>query len=74
MLSDRKSILLLQNAVLVVIAALITAVIFIIDLRTDSTLAVASIYTIVILYSWLIPGKHTSIYIAILWTSFTEFQ
>ncbi|WP_176223795.1 sensor histidine kinase [Marivirga sericea] len=61
----------LQNAVLVIMAALITAVIFIIDLNTDSTVAVASVYTIVILYSWLLPGRYTSIYIALLCTILT---
>ncbi|MGM0579060.1 MAG: ATP-binding protein [Bacteroidota bacterium] len=71
MLSDRKSMMLLQNAFLIFIAAVIASVIFIIDLYTDSTLAVASVYTIVILYSWLLPGKYASIYTAIICTILT---
>lgn len=71
MLSDRKSMMLLQNAVLIIMAAMITTVIFIIDLYTDSTVAVASVYTIVILYSWLLPGKYASIFTAILCTFLT---
>ncbi|MDP3470270.1 MAG: ATP-binding protein [Algoriphagus sp.] len=47
---------------------LITGFIFIVDLNTNSTVAVAGIYTVVILYSWLLPGKYTSLYTAILCT------
>ncbi|WMN11549.1 ATP-binding protein [Marivirga salinae] len=71
MVSDRNSMMLLQNAVLIFIASVITGVIFIIDLHTDSTVAVASVYTIVILYSWLLPGKYASIFTAIICTILT---
>ncbi|MGJ3236893.1 sensor histidine kinase [Marivirga sp.] len=60
-----------QNAGLIFIAAMITSVIFIIDLKTDSSVAVASVYTIVILYSWLLPGKYASIYTALICTFLT---
>lgn len=66
MLSNRKSLKLLQNFVLILLATIIAVIIFIIDLHTSSNLAVASIYTIVILYSWLLPGKFASIYAAII--------
>ncbi len=64
MLSDRKSMMLIQNAVIIFVAVLITCVIFIVDLHTDSSVAVASLYIIVILYSWLLPGKFASVYTA----------
>lgn len=66
MLSNRKSLKLLQNFVLILLATIIAVIIFIIDLHTSSNVAVASIYTIVILYSWLLPGKFASIYAAII--------
>ncbi|WP_194973494.1 sensor histidine kinase [Aquiflexum lacus] len=64
MVTQRQSMMLFQNAVLIFMAVLITSVIFAVDLNTDSTVAVASMYAIVILYSWLLPGKYASIYAA----------
>ena len=64
MVTNRRSMMLIQNAVLYFIAVLITIVIFIVDLNTDTSVAVAGVYAIVILYSWLLPGKYASIYTA----------
>ncbi len=64
MLSNRKSMMLLQNAGLFFMAILITSVIFIVDLNTESSVAMACLYIVVILYSWLLPGKFASIYTA----------
>ncbi len=61
----------LQNIVLIFLAAFITSVILIVDLNTNSTVAVASIYIIVILYSWLLPGKYASLYCALICTILT---
>lgn len=74
MVTNRKSMMLVQNVVLFFMATLITCVIFIVDLNTNSTLAVASLYTVVILYSWLLPGKYASIYAAIICTALTVFS
>jgi signal transduction histidine kinase len=71
MLSNRRYMMLLQNAVLIFLAAIIACIIFVIDLNTDSNVAVASVYTIVILYSWLLPGKFASIYTAAMCTLLT---
>lgn len=68
MVPERRSIGLIQNSVLIFMTILITGFIFIVDLNTNSTVAVAGIYTVVILYSWLLPGKYTSLYTAILCT------
>ncbi|GAB2632362.1 hypothetical protein GCM10026987_32600 [Belliella aquatica] len=73
MVTNRKSMMLIQNIALFFIATLITFVIFIIDLNTNNTLAVASLYTVVILYSWLLPGKYASIYAALTCTGLTFF-
>jgi signal transduction histidine kinase len=51
----------IQSAVLMFLAAVFATVIFIVDLNTDSTVGVASLYALVILYSWLLPGKYASI-------------
>jgi signal transduction histidine kinase len=64
MLSNRRYMMLIQNATLIFLASFIAGVIFMIDLKTDSTVAVASMYSMVILYSWLLPGKYSSIYTA----------
>ncbi|WP_296618727.1 ATP-binding protein [Marivirga sp.] len=56
--------MLLQNAGLFFMAILITSVIFIVDLNTESSVAMACLYIVVILYSWLLPGKFASIYTA----------
>ncbi len=64
MVTNRKSTKLFQNAFLIFVATLIAGIIFLVDLNTDSSLAVACIYIIVILYSWLLPGKYTSLYTA----------
>lgn len=71
MLSSRKSMILMQNVGLFFIAALVTCVIFIIDLNTDSTVAIASSYIVVILYSWLLPGKFASVYTAAICSALT---
>lgn len=66
MLSNRKSMMLLQNAGLIFLAIIITSIIFIVDLNTGSNVAMASLYIIVILYSWLLPGKYASVLVAII--------
>ncbi len=66
--------MLLLNAGLIFLAAIITSIIFIIDLQTGNTVAVASLYIIVILYSWLLPGKYSSICAATICTLLTIFS
>jgi signal transduction histidine kinase len=73
MISNRRYMTLVQNAVLIFMAALIAGVVFLVDLNTDSTVAVASMYAIVILYSWLLPGKYSSVYTAGVCTLLTIF-
>lgn len=64
MLSNRRSMIVIQNGALVFIAALFAGIIFLVDLNTEGTVAVASMYVIVILYSWLLPGKFACVYTA----------
>lgn len=71
MLTQQRSVVLIQNAVLIFLAAFITCIIFMVDLRADSTIAIASTYSIVILYSWLLPGKRATIYTAVICTILT---
>jgi len=73
MLSTHQRMMLLQNTVLIFIAAMIAGTIFIIDLQTGDILAVASLYALVILYSWLLPGKYASLYTASTCTFLTVF-
>lgn len=70
---QQQSMTLFQNAVLISMAILIAAVIFVIDLNTDSSVAVAGMYAVVILYSWLLPGRYASIYAAVVCTILTIF-
>ena len=60
----KPSMVLIQDIVLIALAAMIAGIVFIMDLNSESTVAVASMYAIVILYSWLLPGKFASIYAA----------
>ncbi len=71
MLRQKRSVILIQNAVLIFLAAFIASIIFMVDLRADSTVAIASMYSIVILYSWLLPGKRATIYTALICTTLT---
>jgi signal transduction histidine kinase len=73
MSDPRRSVVLFQNAFLMLIAAVITGVIFLVDSNTDHTVSVASMYSIVILYSWLLPGRYTSIYAAMICSVLTVF-
>lgn len=74
MVNQRQSMQLFQNAVLIFMATLIMGVVFIVDLNVNITVAVASMYSVVILYSWLLPGKFSSIYIALFCTILTIFS
>lgn len=71
MLTQQRSMVLIQNAVLIFLAAFIASIVFMVDLRADSTVAVSSMYSIVILYSWLLPGKRATIYTACICTALT---
>jgi signal transduction histidine kinase len=61
----------IQTVILVSLAAFIAGVVFFVDLNTHSNVSVASMYAIVILYSWLLPGKYASIYTAGVCTALT---
>lgn len=69
--SKHRSMILFQNAALIFMATLFAGVIFLVDMQTDGTVAVASMYAVVILYSWLLPGKYASIYTAAVCTFLT---
>lgn len=60
-----------QNAALILMAVLLTGMVFIIDVNTNNTVASACMYSVVILYSWLLPGKSISIYAAAVCTILT---
>ena len=55
---------LIQDIALIAMAVLIAGIVFIMDINSDGTVAVAGMYAIVILYSWLLPGKYASLYAA----------
>ncbi|WP_249722941.1 ATP-binding protein [Aquiflexum sp. TKW24L] len=57
--------MLVQNATLIFVAGVIAGVIFLVDLNTNNSVSVACMYAVVILYSWLFPGKDASVYTAI---------
>lgn len=58
----------LKNIILFTIALVIAAVIYIVDINVPSSIAIGSIYSLVILYSWILPTKHISIYTGFLCT------
>jgi signal transduction histidine kinase len=71
MLTQKRSVVLVQNAILIFLAAFIASIVFMVDLHSDPTVSVASMYSIVILYSWLLPGKRATIYTAAICTVLT---
>lgn len=54
-----------QTSLLLLLAVILTGIIFIIDVNTPSGLALGTMYCIVILYSWVLPGKFSSVYSAL---------
>ena len=64
MTTQKETMVLFQNAILIFMATLISGVVFLVDLKTDTSVAVAAMYSVVILYSWLLPGRYASIYTA----------
>jgi len=74
MTTQQRYMIIIQNAILIFMATLIASVVFIMDMNTDSTVAVASMYSIVILYSWLLPGKSATTYTALICTALTIFS
>lgn len=56
--------------VLILFALIMIGVIFIIDINLPLGVAIGVAYTIVILYSWLLPGTFSSVYVALVCTFF----
>lgn len=54
-----------QDFVLLFLAFFLAGIIFIIDYNVPNTLALGAMYCIVILYSWLLPGKKSSVAVAV---------
>ena len=57
-----------QNGALFFLAIFLVAIVFIFDYNVPSNIAAGAIYSIVILYSWLLPGNWTTTIVAILST------
>ena len=57
-----------NNFVLYAIALCFSLIIFFIDINSKPTIAVGCFYCIIILYSWLLPGKHAPLYAALFCT------
>ena len=58
----------IQAIVLYLVAVFFALIIFIIDTNVPLTIAFGSVYTIVILYSWLLPGRYASVYTGMICT------
>lgn len=74
---QKPSAILIQKIVLILITGMIAGLVFVVDLHTSEKVAVASMYAIVILYSWILPGRHASLYVALsctLLTMMSAFQ
>lgn len=56
------------TAILLFLAVFFAGIIFLADINTPPELAIGVMYCVVILYSWLLPGQLSSIWIAILCT------
>lgn len=56
---------LFQSVVLFTVAIIFAMVIFIVDVNVPAYIAIGAVYSIVILYSWLLPGAYTHLYTGI---------
>lgn len=60
-----KSVGWVQTTILLLLALVLTSVIFIVDLNVSSNVAIGPLYSIVILYGWLLPGKRTPVLVGL---------
>lgn len=68
MLKPKSTSILVRNTILTSVALFISVIIFIIDINVPIGLGVGGIYSMVILYSWILPGRLASLYIGFLCT------
>lgn len=61
----------IQNGILIFLALFLMAIIFIIDIKVPLGVAIGAMYSIVIFYSWLLPGRQTPMYVAAICTVLT---
>jgi light-regulated signal transduction histidine kinase (bacteriophytochrome) len=62
---SKSSTTFFQKTTLILVTSTIAGLIFMADLYTGSEVAIASMYAVVILYSWVLPGRYSSIYAAL---------
>ena len=68
-MTDQKSTpVYIKNAILFGIAIFIAVIIYVIDVNVPTSIAIGAIYSLVILYSWILPGKNLSIYLGLVCT------
>ena len=53
---------LVQSIVLFTVALIFAMAIFIVDINVPASIAIGAVYSMVILYSWLLPGAHVNVY------------
>lgn len=58
----------LQSSIMTLFAAVLATVVFVIDLKMPNGVAAGALYIMVILYSWVLPGKYSEILAAIICT------
>lgn len=56
------------NSVLIFLALSFTALIFIIDVNVPLGVAIGAVYSLIILYTWLLPGRYSTLVAAIVCT------
>lgn len=60
----------LVNLALISISLMLIGLIYLLDLYSPSSVAIGAMYAVVILYSWLLPGRMTGIGVAVLCSFF----
>lgn len=56
------------NTILIFLALSFTALIFIVDVNVPLGVAIGAVYSLIILYSWLLPGRYSTLVAAIVCT------
>lgn len=54
----------IYNAILYTLAVVFTTIIYLVDTQVVENISIGALYVLVVLYSWLFPGKTISLYIA----------
>ena len=63
---QKTSSKLVQNVILTLIGGLFAGIVYVVDVNVSLGVAIGALYSLVILYSWVFPGKLSSVYFGLI--------